>query len=73
MLFITTQKGQHRSTKILVKNVNIQSHPSVPVMQRLYEAVVRGIYLYICVYQLKSSSYYNDPFSQTVMMHFHSY
>ncbi|XP_039544597.1 uncharacterized protein LOC120491072 isoform X2 [Pimephales promelas] len=42
MLFITTQKGQHRSTKILVKNVNIQSHPSVPVMQRLYEAVVRA-------------------------------
>ncbi|XP_077065602.1 uncharacterized protein LOC143718426 [Siphateles boraxobius] len=42
MLFITTQKGKHRSTKVLVKNVNIQGHPSVPVMQRLYEAVVRA-------------------------------
>ncbi|KAK9967232.1 hypothetical protein ABG768_001640 [Culter alburnus] len=42
MLFITTQKGQHRSTKVLVKSSYIQSHPSVPVMQRLYEAVTRG-------------------------------
>ncbi|XP_051772157.1 polycystic kidney disease protein 1-like 3 isoform X1 [Ctenopharyngodon idella] len=41
MLFITTQKGQHRSTKVLVKSAYIQSHPSVPVMQRLYEAVTR--------------------------------
>ncbi|XP_073731663.1 uncharacterized protein [Misgurnus anguillicaudatus] len=42
MLFITSQRGQHRSTKVFVKNVNIQRHHSVPVMQRLYEAVVRA-------------------------------
>ncbi|XP_073669291.1 NXPE family member 3-like isoform X2 [Paramisgurnus dabryanus] len=38
---ITTQRGQHHSTKVFVKNVNVQRHHSVPVMQKLYEAVVR--------------------------------
>ncbi len=43
ILFITIQRGQHRLTKIVLKNIHIHMHPSAQIMQSLYEAVVQDI------------------------------
>ncbi|XP_051553511.1 uncharacterized protein LOC127440742 isoform X2 [Myxocyprinus asiaticus] len=41
MLFITKQRGRQRSSGVLMKDHLMQSHPSLPAMQQLYDTIVR--------------------------------
>ncbi|XP_051557110.1 uncharacterized protein LOC127442869 isoform X1 [Myxocyprinus asiaticus] len=41
VLFITKQKGRQRSSGVLLKDRFMRSHPSLQVMRRLYDAIVR--------------------------------